>query len=111
MPAPDAKSGSSASSFALQDEIAASVVVTVEPQLYAAEIARVQQTAPDHLDAWDYVIRALSLMWRRTRSDNTAALDLLSAAPRLDPSYARALGTPGSASGTHMAGARAGSPP
>ena len=78
--------------FALQDEIAASVVVTVEPQLYAAESARVQQTPPDHLDAWDYVIRALSFMWRRTRSDNTAALDLLSAALRLDPSYARALG-------------------
>jgi tetratricopeptide (TPR) repeat protein len=52
----------------------------------------VQQTPPDHLDAWDYVIRALSFMWRRTRSDNTAALDLLSAALRLDPSYARALG-------------------
>jgi adenylate cyclase len=78
--------------FALQDEIAASVVVTVEPQLYAAESARVQQTPPDRLDAWDYVIRALSCMWRRTRSDNAAALDLLSAALRLDPSYARALG-------------------
>jgi len=78
--------------FALQDEIAASVVVTVEPQLYAAESARVQQTPPDRLDAWDYVIRALSCMWRRTRSDNAAALDLLSAALRLDPTYARALG-------------------
>jgi TolB-like protein/cytochrome c-type biogenesis protein CcmH/NrfG len=78
--------------FALQDEIAASVVVTVEPQVYAAERARVQQTPPDHLDAWGYVIRALSCMWRRTRSDNAAALDFLSAALQLDPSYARALG-------------------
>src|SRR5258705_11592679 len=78
--------------FALQDEIAASVVVTVEPQLYAADTARRQQTPPDHLDAWDYVIRALSFMWRRTRSDNTAALDLLSAARRLDPPHAPALG-------------------
>jgi len=78
--------------FALQDEVAASVVTAVEPQLYAAESARVQQTPPSRLDAWDYVIRALSFMWRRTRSDNAAALDLLSAALRLDPSYARALG-------------------
>ena len=31
-------------------------------------------------------------MWRRTQSDNAAALDLLSAALQLDPSYARALG-------------------
>ena len=78
--------------FVLQDEIAGSVVVAVEPKLYAAESARIQQTPPDHLDAWDYVIRALSFMWRRTRSDNATALDLLSAALRLDPSYARALG-------------------
>ena len=78
--------------FALQDEVTASIVTAVEPQLYAAESARVQQTPPSHLDAWDYVIRALSFMWRRTQSDNAAALDLLSAALRLDPSYARALG-------------------
>src|SRR5712692_3225261 len=78
--------------FALQDEVAASVVTAVEPQLYAAESARVQQTPPSRLDAWDYVIRALSFMGRRTRSDNATALDLLSAALRLDPSYARALG-------------------
>jgi adenylate cyclase len=78
--------------FALQDEVAASVVTAVEPQLYAAEGARLQQTPPGRLDAWDYVIRALSFMWRRTRTDNATALDLLSAALRLDPSYARALG-------------------
>ena len=45
--------------FALQDEIAASVVVAVEPKLYAAERDRIQQKQPDHLDAWDCVIRAL----------------------------------------------------
>jgi adenylate cyclase len=78
--------------FALQDEVAARVAIAVEPQLYAAESVRVQQKPPNHLDAWDYVIRALSCMWRRTRSDNVAALDLLSAALRLDPFYARALG-------------------
>jgi adenylate cyclase len=78
--------------FALQDEVTASVVTAVEPQLYAAESVRVQQTPPGRLDAWDHVIRALPFMWRRTPSDNAAALDLLSAALRLDPSYARALG-------------------
>jgi adenylate cyclase len=78
--------------FALQDEIATSVVVAVEPQLYAAERARVQRMPPDKLDAWDHVIRAVALMGRRTRSDNAAALELLSRALRLDPSYARALG-------------------
>jgi TolB-like protein len=46
--------------FTLQDEIAASVVVAVEPQLYAAESERVQQKSPGRLDAWDFVIRALA---------------------------------------------------
>jgi adenylate cyclase len=68
--------------FALQEEVAASIVTAVEPRLYAAEGARLQQTPPSQLDAWDHVIRALSFMWRQTP---TAAL-------RLDPSYARALG-------------------
>jgi hypothetical protein len=40
--------------FALQDEIAASVVVAVEPQLYAAESERVQQKSPGRLDTWDF---------------------------------------------------------
>ncbi|MEK9283551.1 MULTISPECIES: adenylate/guanylate cyclase domain-containing protein [unclassified Bradyrhizobium] len=78
--------------FALQDEVTASIVTAVEPQLYAAESARLQQTPPSHFDAWDCVIRALPFMWRWTRSDNETALDFLSAALRLDPSYARALG-------------------
>jgi tetratricopeptide (TPR) repeat protein len=78
--------------FALEDEIAASVVAAVEPQLYAAESARLQQKPPDDLDAWDCVIRALSHMWRGTRNDSAAALDLLAAALQLDPAYPRALG-------------------
>jgi TolB-like protein/class 3 adenylate cyclase/tetratricopeptide (TPR) repeat protein len=78
--------------FALQDEIAASVVTAVEPQLYAAESARLQQKPPGSLDAWGCFIRALPHMWRLRREDNRVALDLLSEALRLDPDYARALG-------------------
>jgi adenylate cyclase len=78
--------------FALQDEIATSVVVAVEPQLYVAERDRIQRQPPGRLDAWDCVIRALSHMWRHTKADNEAALALLSDAIRLDPAYARALG-------------------
>jgi tetratricopeptide (TPR) repeat protein len=78
--------------FAIQDEIAASVVIAVEPQLYAAERDRVQQKPPGSLDAWDCVIRALWHMWLRTKDHHEAALNSLSSALRLDPSYARALG-------------------
>jgi adenylate cyclase len=78
--------------FALQDEVTARIVTAVEPQIYAAESARLQRAPPGHLDAWDCVIRALPFMWRHARSDIAAALDHLTAALRLDPSYARALG-------------------
>jgi adenylate cyclase len=78
--------------FALQDEIAANVVVAVEPKLYAAERHRIQQKQPGDLDAWDQVIRAMPHMWRHTRADYERALSILSEALRLDPLYARALG-------------------
>jgi tetratricopeptide (TPR) repeat protein len=57
-----------------------------------AERERVQQKPPGRLDAWDYVIRALSHMWLHTKGSHEAALDLLTSALRLDPAYARALG-------------------
>ncbi|WP_048708078.1 hypothetical protein [Microvirga massiliensis] len=78
--------------FALQDEITTSVVVAVEPKIYAAERDRIQQKQPDHLDAWDCVMRALPHTWQLTRGGNETALNLLSDSLRLDPVYARALG-------------------
>jgi adenylate cyclase len=45
--------------FAVQDEITASVVAAIEPQLYAAEALRFQSKAPESLDAWGCVIRAM----------------------------------------------------
>src|SRR5262249_20389347 len=59
--------------FAVQDEITQSIVAAIEPQLYAAENFRAQRKAPDSLDAWDLVVRALSHYWRVTRQDNVVA--------------------------------------
>ena len=47
--------------FAVQDEITERVVAAIEPELYAAEQVRSQSKPPDSLDAWECVIRALSL--------------------------------------------------
>ena len=47
--------------FDLQDEITERVVAAIEPELYAAEQVRSQSKPPDSLDAWECVIRALSL--------------------------------------------------
>ena len=56
--------------FAVQDEITQAIVAAIEPQLYAAENFRAQRKAPDNMDAWDLVMRALSHYWRVTRQDN-----------------------------------------
>ena len=49
--------------FAVQDEITTSVVASIEPQLYEAEILRFQRKPPENLDAWGYVMRAMPLVW------------------------------------------------
>ena len=76
--------------FAVQDEITEAIVATIEPQLYAAENFRAQRKAPDSLDAWDLVMRALSHFWRVTRQDNVVAQALLEKAISIDPNYGQA---------------------
>ncbi len=78
--------------FAVQDEITQAVVAAIEPQLYAAESFRAQRKAPDNMDAWDLVMRALSHYWRVTRHDNVVTQALLEKAISLDPQYGQALG-------------------
>jgi TolB-like protein/cytochrome c-type biogenesis protein CcmH/NrfG len=78
--------------FAVQDEITEAIVSAIEPQLYAAENFRAQRKAPDSLDAWDLVMRALSYFWRVTRQDNVVAQALLEKAISIDPNYGQALG-------------------
>ena len=90
--------------FAVQDEITESIVAAIEPQLYAAENFRAQRKAPDSMDAWDLVMRALSHYWRVTRQDNTVAQALLEKAIKIDPQYGQALGVLGASHtfGAHM---------
>ena len=91
--------------FAVQDEITQAIVAAVEPQLYAAENFRAQRKAPDSMDAWDLVMRALSHYWRVTRQDNTVAQALLEKAIKIDPEYGNALGV---LAATHTFGAHMG---
>lgn len=78
--------------FAVQDEITEAIVAAIEPQLYAAESFRAQQKPPGSLDAWDFLMRALSHYWRITREDNASAQALLEQAIKIDPAYGKALG-------------------
>lgn len=76
--------------FAVQDEITEQVVAAIEPQLYAAEGIRAKRKPPESLDAWECVVRALSLINSRARPDIAAARALLQKAIALDPGYAQA---------------------
>jgi tetratricopeptide (TPR) repeat protein len=78
--------------FAVQDEITEAIVASIEPQLYATENFHSQRNAPESLDAWGLVMRALSHFWRVTRQDNIVAQALLEKAIEIDPNYAQALG-------------------
>jgi TolB-like protein/cytochrome c-type biogenesis protein CcmH/NrfG len=77
--------------FAVQDEITDAIVAAIEPQIYAAENYRSRRKAPNSVDAWDLVMRALSHHWRVTRLDSILAQALLEKAIAIDPHYSQAL--------------------
>src|SRR6185437_6192138 len=76
--------------FALQDEIALSVVGTIEPSLRRAEIERVKRKRPDSLDAYDLVLRTQLDVYSGMPAQVTKALPLLERALALEPDYALA---------------------
>ena len=76
--------------FAVQDEITEQVVAAIEPQLYAAEGIRAKRKPPESFDAWECVVRALSLMNSRARADVAAAHEPAAEGDGLDPGYAQA---------------------
>jgi TolB-like protein/predicted Zn-dependent protease len=76
--------------FTLQDDITESIVAAIEPKLYAAESFRARRKAPDNLDAWHLVMRAMGHFWRMTREDNLLAQELLKQAIAVDPEFAQA---------------------
>jgi TolB-like protein len=78
--------------FALQDEITRSVAAAIEPHLLAAEGARALSRTAENLDAWDFVARAQTHVWRLTRPDYETAIDELKRAVEAHSEYAPARG-------------------
>lgn len=76
--------------FAVQDDITEHVVAAVEPHLYAQEGFRAAGKPPENLNAWELVVRALSLLGRVGRVQNEQAQTLLRRAIAMEPGYARA---------------------
>jgi len=76
--------------FSVQDEITDAIVASIEPHLYAAENFRARRKAPENLDAWDLVMRALWHFWRISSEDFRIAEQLAEQAIAIDPGYAQA---------------------
>ncbi|TPK07046.1 transcriptional regulator [Mesorhizobium sp. B2-5-9] len=78
--------------FALQDEIALSIVGAIAPSLRKAEIERVRRKRPDSLDAYDLVLQAQPDVDSGMPEQVARALMLLERAVALEPTYALAHG-------------------
>lgn len=76
--------------FALQDEIASSVVAAMEPGLQRAEIERVRRRRPDSLDAYQLVLKAQPDVDSGMPEQVTRALACLERSLILLPTYALA---------------------
>jgi adenylate cyclase len=82
--------------FALQDQVASSVVGAIEPKLRQSEIERATRKPTESLDAWDFYLRALALRYQYTEESMREAIVLLERALAIDPSYAPAAALIGS---------------
>jgi adenylate cyclase len=83
--------GALADVFDLQDRIAESVVGAIQPSLLTAEMERSARKRPDSLVAYDYVLRALPLVWSLDRAQSESAQDFLERALSFEPDYPLAL--------------------
>jgi TolB-like protein len=73
--------------FAVQDEIAMSVIGAIEPGLRKIEGERVKRKRPDSLDAYDLVLQALPFIYKLMPEGSAPAIQLLQKALELEPDY------------------------
>jgi TolB-like protein len=78
--------------FELQDQLAASAVGAIAPQLERAEIERAKRKPTESLDAYDCYLRGMANLQKGTRDDVNDALPLFYKAIHLDPDFASAYG-------------------
>jgi adenylate cyclase len=77
--------------FDLQDQVTASVVAAIQPNLLKAEVERAQRKSTDNLQAYDLMLRSLPHFWARSRESLAEAERQLCRAIEIDPRYAPAL--------------------
>lgn len=78
--------------FELQDKIARSIMVELEPELTRAELKLIQRQRPDNLDAWSMFRKALGAISVKGWNEESAAeaIHLLRRTIAVDPNFALA---------------------
>ena len=80
--------GSTSEVFALQDRLAERIVTTIAPHVRQAELQRALGKHPESLDAYDFVLRGLDLLYRLRREEFEQAYEMFHRAIELEPGYA-----------------------
>ena len=78
--------------FQVQDDITATVVARIEPEIGNAERALAERKPPQTFDAWDFFRLGTKHFYKSTTEDNREAQRLFRRAIDLDPSLAEAYG-------------------
>ncbi len=78
--------------FDLQDQVTASVVGAIAPEMEQAEIERASRKPTENLDAYDYHLQGMAKVYQATKHGNDDALRLFYKAIELDPNFAPAYG-------------------
>ncbi len=76
--------------FDIQDRIVVEIVGVVAPRVREVEIQQAFLKRPESMDAYDYFLQALALLWRLDESEFSRAGALVQRAIALDDSYATA---------------------
>jgi TolB-like protein/class 3 adenylate cyclase len=76
--------------FEVQDDITATIVARIEPEVGTAERLRAERKPPQALHAWDFFHLGTKHFYRATPEDNREAQRLFQRAIELDPSLAEA---------------------
>jgi adenylate cyclase len=76
--------------FEIQDELTQAIVGALPARLQAADIERIKRKPPQHMAAYDYVLRSKILHHVGTREANSEALASCNKAIEIDPEFAQA---------------------
>jgi TolB-like protein/tetratricopeptide (TPR) repeat protein len=74
--------------FELQDRVSDKTVTTIAPHVRKAEVRRALSKRPENLDAYDFTLRGLDLLYRLRRDEFDRAYEMFDRAIALDQRYA-----------------------